>query len=109
MRVAEVLSDLTSLRACVRAPYTNAMDPPILTPYQDQSAALALVSVRPVSTNASAEKTDSKGSVKDEDTDLQRVKDLIKLHYSMKVPHANGEVDSELLEARRSVRELRIT
>jgi hypothetical protein len=77
-----------------------------LTSSQDQGAALALVSVRP---SAAIEKSDSKPAEKPEDVDLRRAKDLIKLHYSMKVPHADGSVDSGLLEARRSVRELRIT
>jgi len=42
----------------------------------------------------------------EEDPDLQRAKDLVQLHYSVKRAHADGVVDEGLLEARRAVREV---
>ncbi|KAF2674911.1 hypothetical protein BT63DRAFT_449902 [Microthyrium microscopicum] len=91
MRVAELLSDLISLRAC------------------DPSAAQNLVSVRPApASTGDSKSTKESPEESDEDPDLKRAKDLIKLHDAMKVRNANGQLDSGLSEARRSVRELHI-
>ncbi|KAF4555781.1 Hypothetical protein D9617_2g057450 [Elsinoe fawcettii] len=80
MRVAELLSDLTSLRAC------------------DPQAALALVSARP----AQANDVPTSGKPDDGDEDLKRARDLIELHSTVKTRHGSG-VDDELLKARRDV------
>lgn len=69
---------------------------------QDPSAALALVSARPQTTTAATEEK-SKAKNAEEDPDLTRAKDLVDLHYSVKVQHANATVDESLLEARRNV------
>ncbi|KAK5144846.1 hypothetical protein LTR04_001458 [Oleoguttula sp. CCFEE 6159] len=108
MRVAEILADLTSLRAC------------------DPAAALALVSARPpLSTsstasanNATAPTTNAPPTPSapipntdpDLDPDIQRAKDLLHLHYTVKVAHQRGGsgsggagFDRELVAAREAV------
>ncbi|KAF2099627.1 hypothetical protein NA57DRAFT_75129 [Rhizodiscina lignyota] len=85
MRIAEILSDLTSLRVC------------------DPSAALALVSARPSPSATTADNAKPKGKNADDDAELARAKDLIDLHYSVKMQHSEGTVDEGLLEARYSV------
>ncbi|KAF2400481.1 hypothetical protein EJ06DRAFT_556782 [Trichodelitschia bisporula] len=88
MRLAEALSDLTSLRA----------SPP--------GAALALVSARP-RPNASQEAQPA-DQLQREDPDLQRARDLIALHYVFKPGKAGGgggSVDvAGLADAREGVR-----
>jgi len=78
MRVAEVLSDLTSLRAC------------------ESAAALALVTSQ--LPDQELDSSNEKGNA-----DLQRAKDLIDLHYSMKAPEKKGEMERTLQEARDTV------
>jgi len=101
MRVAELLSDLTTLRpeVCVRH-YSTISQKPYhknkLTPSQDQKAALALVNTRPEGTTPTSSSTDS------DDHDLKRAKDLLELHADVKLAHADG-TDPELIEARRAV------
>ncbi|EME79155.1 uncharacterized protein MYCFIDRAFT_34761 [Pseudocercospora fijiensis CIRAD86] len=80
MKVADFLSDLTSLQVC------------------DPNAALALVSERP-DNGAQA----NGGPVKnDDDQDLKRAKDLLSLHSEVKVAHVDG-TDKELNQAREDV------
>jgi len=109
MRVAELLSDLTSLRAC------------------DSSAALALVSARPststqITTNPlSRPSTDTNQTSQDKDptilaataaagtetdADLQRARDLIELHAGVKMARRGDwhRGDEELLRLRTEVR-----
>ncbi|KAF1989651.1 hypothetical protein K402DRAFT_302897, partial [Aulographum hederae CBS 113979] len=94
MRVAEILSDLTSLRVC------------------EPSAALALVSARPpppsssftTSTNLTTATSTQRTDEADADPDLTRAKDLVELHYAVKVAHARGELGGQLAEARDGVR-----
>ncbi|GAB7341516.1 hypothetical protein MBLNU457_7735t1 [Dothideomycetes sp. NU457] len=87
MRVAELLSDLTSLRAC------------------DPSAAQALVSHRPADPSTEGNTNDSlqRQASRETDVDLKRAEDLIELHSTVKVAPRNG-VDTELLVAREQVR-----
>lgn len=89
MKLAEVLSDLNTLRVC------------------DHAAAIALVSARPIppSANSSSSTARVQGQRQDEDKDLQRAKDLLKLHNEVKVAHEHGRIDQGLVEARRMVRE----
>ncbi|KAF1840512.1 uncharacterized protein K460DRAFT_411095 [Cucurbitaria berberidis CBS 394.84] len=82
MRLAEMLSDLVSLRAC------------------DPSAALALVSARPSTSHQDANTTIPS---EEEDVDLKRAKDLLKLHYEVKEAHKRGQLSNGLDEARRAV------
>lgn len=68
---------------------------------QDHEAALALVNARPSNTdvqqpNAAASET------QEEDADLKRAKDLIDLHYAVKVKRKQGD-DLGLEEVRESV------
>ncbi|GAB7354073.1 hypothetical protein MBLNU459_g4649t1 [Dothideomycetes sp. NU459] len=85
MRIAEILSDLASLRAC------------------DASAALALVSARPhAPSELAAQFISTSASSIQEDVHLIRAQDLLLLHASVKVAH-HGNIDSELMQAREDV------
>jgi len=75
-----------------------------------------LVSARPIPPSLSSQNVHKSPSrdanpkqqhqQQEEDADLQRAKDLVQLHYSVKIAHADGAVDEGLLEARRAVREV---
>ncbi|KAK3044833.1 hypothetical protein LTS18_000232, partial [Coniosporium uncinatum] len=70
----------------------------------DHNAALALVSARAPSSNAPNTNTALQRPVShgdDQDPDLNRAKDLTRLHYDIKVK-GGGVVDRGLVEARRS-------
>ncbi|KAF2270605.1 hypothetical protein CC78DRAFT_573898 [Lojkania enalia] len=82
MQLAEILSDLTSLRVC------------------DPAAALALVSVRPSSIPKS---TSTPTENDDQDPDLKKAKDLVELHYEVKERQRKGELSGALEEARKAV------
>lgn len=64
---------------------------------QDPSAALALVSARPSNSTETTKPSD------DDDADLTRAKELVKLHYDVKEKHKYGELSRGLEEARREV------
>ncbi|MCJ1316654.1 hypothetical protein MMC15_001975 [Xylographa vitiligo] len=103
MQIAEILSDLTSLRVC------------------DYEAAIALVSsYKAIGTQTTTDKeTNTSRSnsnpgpklsrttsvLKDtqDDPDLQRAMDLVDLHYGVKEKHKHG-TDMELQKARQDVR-----
>ncbi|PSN63360.1 hypothetical protein BS50DRAFT_637856 [Corynespora cassiicola Philippines] len=86
MQLAEILSDLVSLRVC------------------DPAAALALVSARPTGPSTTADsKEKPTSSPEEDDADLQRAKDLLKLHYEVKEAHKRGELESGLQDARAAV------
>ncbi|KAL1869484.1 hypothetical protein Plec18167_007782 [Paecilomyces lecythidis] len=84
MQVAEILSDLTSLRAC------------------NHNEAIALVTVHRDGDNAESSKAEE-----NQNPDLQRAKDLIDLHYNVKMKHMRGQqpgtVDEGLRKARDDV------
>ncbi|KAK1823267.1 hypothetical protein LTR12_002340 [Friedmanniomyces endolithicus] len=82
MRVAEVLSDLTTLYLA------------------DPKAALALITAR-VGHDGTAG-AESMTRHEDDDPDLQRARSLVHLHASVKVAHQDG-TDRELNEAREAV------
>ncbi|CAG8099067.1 unnamed protein product [Penicillium salamii] len=88
MRVAEILSDITSLRVC------------------GHNEALALVNVhKEVSDRDSTELSSAsadKSPAQDRD-DLRRAKELVELNYEVKARHSNGTVDGELRLARQEV------
>ncbi|CZT17703.1 uncharacterized protein RCC_03540 [Ramularia collo-cygni] len=86
MRVAEFLSDMTTLSIC------------------DAEAALALVSARPPKPDATmgAEGSTAAASDDNNDQDLNRAKDLLNLHGTVKVAHQDG-IDKELQHAREAV------
>ncbi|KAF3046574.1 hypothetical protein E8E12_010991 [Didymella heteroderae] len=94
MQLAEILSDLVSLRAGVC----------------DPAAALALVSARPSSTPASsttaaaptASSTDH-DATEDGDADLARAKELVALHYDVRERCKRGDLSAGLAEARSAV------
>lgn len=97
MQVAELLSDLTSLRpeVCVRPPFTRCLALQ-LTTTKDPKAALALVSARSDGQHAPSSAQD------EQDPELKRAKDLLELHADVKLAHADG-TDRELNEARQAV------
>jgi hypothetical protein len=63
---------------------------------------MALVAARPSSTVAQGDASASKQQ--ELDKDLQRAKDLIELHYSVKVAHSDGKLEKQLDDAREMVR-----
>ncbi|KAF7163479.1 hypothetical protein CNMCM5623_008380 [Aspergillus felis] len=91
MQVAEILSDLTSLRVC------------------DYNDALALVTVNESLNEARVSPDDkSKAAVRKRQQEqqndyLRRAKELVDLHYEMKTKYALGTVDEELTRAREEV------
>ncbi|KAI9045610.1 PWI domain-containing protein [Aspergillus affinis] len=92
MQVAEILSDLTSLRVC------------------DHHDALALVTVndrisasRLPSENLPSGKSKDDDPTDSADDDLRRAKELVELHYEIKARHVDGRVDGELVQARERV------
>ncbi|RMZ66599.1 Fumarylacetoacetase C-terminal [Pyrenophora seminiperda CCB06] len=84
IQLAQILSDLNSLRAC------------------DPSSALALVSARPNTSTSTI--TSSVGTTSAQDAELNRAKDLLRLHHEVKEAHTRGELGKELEEAREAVR-----
>ncbi|OCK83854.1 hypothetical protein K432DRAFT_321517 [Lepidopterella palustris CBS 459.81] len=86
MQIAEILSDLTSLRVC------------------DPSAALALVSACPSTSPTGPSITSTSPEQNEDDVDLKRAKNLVELHYLVKVAHAGGAPDQGILAAREAVR-----
>ncbi|KAL8642860.1 MAG: hypothetical protein Q9228_000507 [Teloschistes exilis] len=80
MKIANILSDLTSLRVC------------------DHNAALALVSTRASPPKPSAPQSAKPG----QDSNMQRALDLLELHNGVKLNHVRGE-DHGLTQARRDV------
>ncbi|KAJ9400603.1 hypothetical protein DTO282F9_2488 [Paecilomyces variotii] len=86
MQIAEILSDLTSLRAC------------------GHNEAIALVTVHKNIDNAESSRAKSE---ENQNPDLQRAKDLIDLHYNVKMKHMRGQqpgmVDEGLRKARDDV------
>ncbi|PVI08075.1 hypothetical protein DM02DRAFT_502492, partial [Periconia macrospinosa] len=101
LTLAQLLSDLVTLRV------------------SDPSAALNLVSARPSTSPSTAATINDKNANKnaneqhkaagdagrndEEDKDLQRAKDLVKLHYEVKVAHSEGRFGKELEAARELV------
>lgn len=63
---------------------------------QDPTAALALVSARP-------NDTETNKTSDNDDADLTRAKELVKLHYDVKEKHKYGELSRGLEDARREV------
>ena len=59
-----------------------------------------------MSPRAADDKTAAPPDAEEQDADLKRAKDLIELHYSIKVPSENGQLERILREARSVVREL---
>src|SRR4051812_22470802 len=114
IQLAQILSDLNSLRACVRFHFSSlrthcqtscviSVANPQLThrhTLQDPSAALALVSTRPSTTTSPAS---APAHTSAQDTELDRAKDLLKLHHEVKEAHMRGELGRGLEEAREAV------
>lgn len=88
MQVAEILSDLASLGVC------------------DPVAALGLISIRPCLISKSCIDLSTQSSTaarSTDDPDLIRAKDLVHLHYSVKVSHSDGYLGHGLSEGRDAV------
>ncbi|KAF3051554.1 hypothetical protein E8E11_009689 [Didymella keratinophila] len=93
MQLAEILSDLVSLRPGVC----------------DPAAAIALVSARPSSSSTGASSiapsiaTKPDKPTEDDDEDLRRAKELVALHYDVRERYKRGELTRGLAEARSAV------
>ncbi|RAL12316.1 uncharacterized protein BO97DRAFT_443325 [Aspergillus homomorphus CBS 101889] len=92
MQVAEILSDLTSLRVC------------------DHNDALALVTVYerldsyPTETQLqSVDSREGTPALQKEKDQLRQAKELVELHHEMKSRHVLGTVDEELTKLRGDV------
>ncbi|KAI5273251.1 hypothetical protein E4T47_03404 [Aureobasidium subglaciale] len=88
LKIADILSDLTSLRV------------------GDPAAAMELVLARPpsdVATTSSQQLKAKTQNTTDTDADLTRARDLLDLHASVKLAHRAG-LDQSLLEARQQVK-----
>ncbi|KAJ5288734.1 hypothetical protein N7478_001764 [Penicillium angulare] len=89
MQVAEILSDVTSLRVC------------------GHNEALSLVSanhsIAGPNDSTANNGVEQSGSDMKRQEDLRRAKELVKFHYEVKSRHANGEVDDGLKNARQNV------
>ncbi|KAJ5114924.1 hypothetical protein NUU61_000683 [Penicillium alfredii] len=92
MQVAEILSDITSLRVC------------------GHNEALALVNTHNTvsglerrTSGETSTATTNDGDQLTKDEDLRRAKELVELHYEVKARHANGMVDDALSRARDDV------
>lgn len=100
MKLAEFLSDLTSLRVCVSTSLSLKRSSRLIV-HQDPNAALALVSAR-ADSSANGDSLRPSASKDDGDIDLKRAKDLLDLHGSVKLAHQDG-TDHELNTARDAV------
>ncbi|KAE8334272.1 hypothetical protein BDV24DRAFT_38343 [Aspergillus arachidicola] len=89
MQVAEILSDLTSLRVC---DYNDALT--LVTIHERAPAELSPADGSLVAASQQGEKAND---------DLRRAKELVDLHYEIKARHADGIVDEELARAREDV------
>ncbi|KAK2770392.1 hypothetical protein FQN52_006906 [Onygenales sp. PD_12] len=88
MKVAEILSDLTSLKVC------------------GHNEALALVSVHKTSPNQGESDATDQPDQSPRSQDLQRAKDLVELHNDVTLKQLNspgGGLNEELRKARRDV------
>ena len=118
MQVAEILSDLTSLRVCVRLfhCYNHSIVHSSTNKHQqDHNDALTLVTVNerlpsqllhPGSQTDSGSGSGATSEQKQErqgDDDLQRAKELVDLHHELKARHVDGTVDEDLARAREGV------
>lgn len=119
MQLAEILSDLVSLRpgVCVSPVHTQT-NTIMLTRAQDPHAALALVSARPDEAFPTATATTTSAATPPTtpaapanatqnsdaaDADLERANALVALHYDVRARCKTGELGRGLAEARRAV------
>ena len=107
LQLAQVLSDLHSLRQC-DPNAALAREPRDRHARHAPSSSTNNTSEQiPTAAAAAAQKDGEKKSddtADTNDTDLQRAKDLVQLHYAVKVAHTRGEFGERLEGARRAVR-----
>ncbi|KAJ5820223.1 hypothetical protein N7474_005814 [Penicillium riverlandense] len=97
MQVAEILSDITSLRVCGDKEALTLVNVHTTIP-SAESAGAGKAGIESASLGA--------GQLSKKEKDLHRVKELVELHYEMKARHVNGQVDEDLRRARENVREV---
>lgn len=118
MQIATILSDLNSLRVCVRfSPLISPQPPQLIENLQDHSAALALVTAKPSPSSFSSSSSSSEKE-EEKDNDLRRATDLLELHYGVKMKYVRassgaggaggggrrrGEDEMGLMQARKDV------
>ncbi|KAI9374772.1 hypothetical protein BJX61DRAFT_540475 [Aspergillus egyptiacus] len=95
MKVAEILSDLTSLRACE---YNDALNL-VTVSERLQPSEIAVESATKASTPKSAEAEAAKDH-------LRLASELVELHYEMKAVHKDGRVDEQLRRGREQVNQV---
>jgi hypothetical protein len=117
MQVASIITDLTTLRACVSPtaalpPHTNGSWPRIRSPLmlpQDEPAARALVAARPDTTAQTPNQTPPAAGAKadeEQDPDIARARQLVALHRDVHRSGLGGEsggVDAGMMAAREAV------
>ncbi|KAJ5668483.1 uncharacterized protein N7477_007053 [Penicillium maclennaniae] len=95
MQVAEILSDITSLRVCGHYEGLNLVN------VNKNVAGTDVSDTRVASTENPTAGADKAEQAKKDN--LRKAKELVELHYEVKSRHANGEVDQELRQAREGV------
>ncbi|KAJ5917832.1 hypothetical protein N7454_010207 [Penicillium verhagenii] len=96
MQVAEILSDITSLRVCG---HNEALS--LVNANQSLAETSATETSNSSTVNASHDAPETQLNNKQDH--LRRAKELVKLHYEFKSRHSDGEVDSALRKSREDV------
>ncbi|GKZ34690.1 hypothetical protein AbraIFM66950_005004 [Aspergillus brasiliensis] len=99
MQVAEILSDLTSLRVCDHHDALALVTVNERIPHAAEKQQLGLGAISTSTSQAGSELAPRSY----ENEDLRRAKELVDLHYEFKARHALGTVDEELSRAREEV------
>ncbi|THC88401.1 hypothetical protein EYZ11_012151 [Aspergillus tanneri] len=95
MQVAEILSDLTSLRVC------DHHDALAMVTVNERVAASRLTSEVPADADVDSDRTlPQQRSERTAREDLRRAKEIVELHHGFKLRHVDGRVDEELSRAR---------
>ncbi|KAJ5930031.1 hypothetical protein N7466_005524 [Penicillium verhagenii] len=96
MQVAEILSDITSLRVCGHNEALSLVN---------ANQSLADTSATEIS-NSSTVNASHDTQLNNKQDHLRRAKELVKLHYEFKSRHSDGEVDSALQKSREDVEQV---
>ncbi|KAI9720390.1 MAG: hypothetical protein M1812_002896 [Candelaria pacifica] len=94
MQIAEILSDLTSLRVCGHEEALRLVN-----------SSISLSTAFNSDTSDTGNTTKVKPRNEESDPDIQRANDIMELHQTVKVKHAQS-LDADLQQARSEVREL---
>ena len=95
-------SDLTPCVCKFRLDSKPNLNHDSLLSFQDHSAALALVTVHRSDESSGEDTQTCSATQMQDDPDMQRAKDLVELHYGVKMNHVHGQ-DAALKQARAEV------